>query len=390
MKKISIFGVTGSIGQSTSKVICHQDTEYDVRAVTANTDFKGLAEQAKKLNAKKAIIADESYYDDLKELLSGSGTEVAAGQNALLEAAQEPVDWTMAAIVGMAGLAPLMESLKHSKIVAIANKEPLVSAGPVILQTAQKYNTKILPVDSEHNAVFQVFEGNNKDAIERIILTATGGPFLNHTRVQMENVTVEQAIAHPKWSMGSKISIDSATMMNKGLEVIEASRLFGLQGSQIDIAIHPECVVHSCVEYADGSILAQMGPSDMCTSISYALGWPQRFPSPGQKLDIFALENITFGKVDLQKFPLVKIAYDVLQEGLDACVAFNAANEIAVQAFLDTKIGFLDIERIIMIILSKRNTVQLNTLEDIMAYDTTMREQAITYINTTFLKQRTA
>ena len=250
------------------------------------------------MSAKRAVIADEAYYHDSKTALAGTEIETAAGEAALIEAAAMPSDWIMVAIVGMAGLRPLMAAIEQGEIVAIANKEPLVAAGPIVLEAAREAGTTILPTDSEHNAVFQVFEPQNKKAIERIILTASGGPFRRMSLTQMESVTPDQALAHPNWDMGKKISIDSATMMNKALEVIEAQRLFAVESSQIEVLVHAQSVIHSMVEYTDGSLLAQMGASDMCTPITNALGWPERLTTPGQKLDLTQMSQLDFEAVD--------------------------------------------------------------------------------------------
>lgn len=376
MKKISILGSTGSVGQNTVKVIQAQQQEYDVQVLTANTNVDLLAQQARQLNAKHAVIADENYFDELKQALSGTGIKVSAGEQALTEAARIPADWIMAAIVGMAGLKPLMAAINQGTTVALANKEPLVAAGPLVLKTAQEASTTLLPIDSEHNAIFQVFEPDNKKAIEKIILTASGGPFRKASLEEMANMTPSQALAHPNWDMGNKISIDSATMMNKALEVIEAQRLFGVEPEKIDVLVHPQSVVHSMVEYADGSVLAQMGAADMCTPITNALGWPERLPSPGQKLDLQKLARLDFKKVDHNRFPFVKMAYDCLEVGLSACIRLNAANEIAVDAFLGHKIAFLDIYNVVSGTMQQDSPKSLDTLDDILEYDCIVREQA--------------
>ena len=373
MKSVSVFGSTGSIGQSTLKVIAHHRDDYDVRVLSAYSNVDQLAAQAREFGAAKAVIADDSLYNDLKEALSGSGIEAAAGEDALCEAASEPVDWTMAAIVGMAGLKPLMAAIERGGVIAIANKEPLVAAGALVMESAKRHGATLLPVDSEHNAVFQVFDSHNKNAIERIILTASGGPFRTASRDELMCATPKQALNHPNWSMGDKITIDSATYMNKALELIEAKILFDVDLERIEVLVHPQSVVHSMVEYADGSILAQMGAPDMCTPITHALGWPERIEGPGAKLDLSALSELTFEAVDHERFPAINLAYDALKRGQAACLALNAANEQAVAAFLDKRIGFCDIVDIAGEISGKAEDLPLNSLDAILGYDTDMR-----------------
>ncbi len=384
MRRICILGSTGSVGQSTVKVLQAQQEaqkeNYDVQVLTANHNFKLLAEQAIALKAKHVVIADEAHYSPLKELLSGQDVKVSAGQEALIEAASIPVDWTMAGIVGMAGLKPLMAAIEQGNMVAIANKEPLVAAGDLILAAAKKSGATILPVDSEHNAIFQVFEAHNRQSIERIILTASGGPFRQYTMEQMAEVTVKQALAHPNWSMGAKISIDSATMMNKALEVIEAQKLFGMPANKIEVLIHPQSIVHSMVEYSDGSVLAQMGAADMCTPIANALGYPNRIESSGQKLDFTQMKHLDFEAMDEARFPFMRLAYDCLKVGQAACIALNAANEVAVKAFLDHKIAFLDIYKIVSEMVDGRSNETFKTMDNVIGYDNNVRTQTESYI----------
>jgi 1-deoxy-D-xylulose-5-phosphate reductoisomerase len=373
MRKITILGATGSVGQSTIKVLQAQEEKFNIQAITANSNVELLAQQAVSLNAKRAVIADEQYYGALKDALAGTGVEVAAGEAAIVEAANMPADWIMAAIVGMAGLKPIMAAIKQGTIVAIANKEPLVSAGPFVMAAVEKYGATLLPIDSEHNAVFQVFEPDNKSSIERIILTASGGPFREMSALDMANVTPKQALAHPNWDMGAKISIDSATMMNKALEVIEAQRLFDVTPNQIEVLVHPQSVVHSMVEYCDGSVLAQLGASDMCTPITNVLGYPKRLKTPGEKLDFTKMSKLEFHAPDLTRFPFVKMAYDCLDKGLYACITMNAANEVAVAAFLNHKIAFLDIYSLVSTALDNSEETQLNSLNDVIEYDSFVR-----------------
>lgn len=372
-RKVTILGSTGSVGQSTVKVIQAQGEAFEVQAITANNNVALLAQQAITLNAKCAVIANDVYYDDLKQALSGTNIGVAAGRQAVVEAAEMPADWIMAAILGMAGMEPLMAAIKQGSTVAIANKEPLVAAGPFVMAAAQEYGTTLLPIDSEHNAIFQVFEPENKDSIERIILTASGGPFREMALEDFGSITPEQALAHPNWSMGDKISVDSATMMNKALEIIEAQRLFDIDPEKIEVLVHPQSIVHSMVEYSDGSILAQMGASDMCTPITNALGYPKRLKTPGEKLDFTKIRQLDFEEVDHKKFPFVQMAYDCLKSGLQSCVAMNAANEMAVQAFLGHKIAFLDIYKLVSQTLDRVQPKALNSLNDVVEYDSFIR-----------------
>lgn len=376
MRKITILGATGSVGQSTIKVIQAQDEKFDIQAVTANSNVELLAKQAIALGAKHAVIADDSYYPALKDALSGTSIEVSAGEQAIIDAAKIPADWVMAAIVGMAGLKPLMAAITQGTVIAIANKEPLVSAGQFVLDAVKEHGATLLPIDSEHNAVFQVFEPENKSSIERIILTASGGPFREMSVADMKNVTPDQALAHPNWNMGAKISIDSATMMNKALEVIEAQRLFDVTPDQIEVLIHPQSVVHSMVEYCDGSVLAQLGASDMCTPITNVLGYPKRLKTPGERLDFTKMSKLEFHAVDNTRFPFVQMAYDCLDSGLQACVTMNAVNEVAVAAFLNHKIAFLDIYDLVKVALDNIKETQLNSLNDVIEYDSFVRLNA--------------
>lgn len=391
MKTVSILGSTGSVGRSTVDLIQSQRHMFDVRVLTAQSNVDLLAEQARALEAKLAVIGDEKLYQALKTKLAGTETDVAAGRQAVIDAAGMDADWVMAAIVGMAGLEPLMNAIARGKAVAIANKEPLVAAGPLVMAQAQRYGAKILPVDSEHNAIFQVFENQNKAAIERLVITASGGPFRTWTKAQMARATPEQAVAHPNWSMGAKISVDSASMMNKALEVIEAHYLFDMPAEKIDVVVHPQSVVHSMVEYADGSFLAQLGASDMRTPIAYALAWPSRMPTSGQRLDLTQLRRLDFEPLDHDRFPAVGRAFACLRAGQAACLVFNAANEVAVQAFLDGKIGFLAIHDVISGALDHFDAPgSLQTLEDILLLDQTVRQHSESYILNNILPLRHA
>jgi 1-deoxy-D-xylulose-5-phosphate reductoisomerase len=390
VKTVSILGSTGSIGRSTVDLLKLHRDQYHVNVLTAQSNVALLAEQAITLNAKRAVIGDEKLYEDLKNRLSGTGIECAAGRMAIIDGARAPADWIMAAIVGMAGLEPILAAIEQGKCVAIANKEPLVAAGPLVMAAAKKAGATLLPVDSEHNAIFQVFENNNRAGIARIVLTASGGPFRQWSLAQMEEATPQQAVTHPNWSMGAKISVDSASMMNKALEVIEARYLFDLPPEQIDVLVHPQSVIHSMVEYADGSFLAQLGAPDMRTPIANALGWPDRIATSGLRLDLSTLKRLDFEPLDAERFPAVDLAYQCLGAGQAACVTFNAANEIAVQAFLDSKIGFLDIIRTVNVMLDKIQKVDLSGLADILSLDQSVRRSTADYIHSTSRQRDTS
>lgn len=381
MIRVSVFGATGSVGHACADVIAAHPDRFSVVTLTAHSQPSKLAAMAKSLNAKRAVIADEAHYEELKTALSGTNIEAAAGRAALINAASEDVDIHVAAIMGVAGLEPLMAALASAKSVAIANKEPLVAAGTLVMEAAAKYNCRLLPLDSEHNAIFQVFENHNRAAIEKIILTASGGPFRDATLEQMAVATPEQALAHPNWSMGRKISIDSATMMNKALEVIEARYLFNIPADQIDVVVHPQSIVHSMVSYVDGSVLAQMGAADMRTPITYALGFPDRLKTPGQSLDIQTLSSLTFRPVDDRRFPAIKLAYESLKAGQAACIALNAANEVAVEAFLGGRLGFLEIVESTRKMVEQSGTAALATLDDILAFDADIRARTTRLID---------
>ncbi len=379
-KKISILGATGSIGQSTAKVIAAEPDRFEVVAVTAQTRAQELAQMARDLGARVAVIGDERCYPVLRDALAGSGIEAACGRAAIEEAAAQEADIVMAAILGMAGLGPLMRAIAQGRVVAIANKEPLVAAGALVIAAAQRHGTTLLPVDSEHNAIFQVFDREHPEGISRLILTASGGPFREWSRERMETVTPAQAVAHPNWSMGAKISVDSATMMNKALEIIEARHLFAMPPEAIEVLIHPESMVHSMVEYKDGSILAQLGAPDMCTPIAFALGWPKRIATPGRRLDLKALTTLRFEMPDPERFPALRMAYEVLRAGPAACIAFNAANEVAVEAFLTGKTSFLSIIDIVGRAVEKTGDGSLETLEEVIHLDHTVRALAKSFI----------
>lgn len=346
-RSVTVLGSTGSIGVSTLDLLgAAQDCgSADVRvvALTAGRNVERLAEQALRWRPMVAVIEDESRLDELRSRLNGSGVDAAAGRTAVIEAAQMDAPWVMSAIVGSAGLAPTLAAARTGAIVALANKESLVCAGPALLEIARKHGGMVVPVDSEHSAIFQALQERWSDAVDRIILTASGGPFRGWTRQAMSAATPEQAVAHPNWSMGAKISVDSATMMNKALEMIEAAYLFSVRPDQIDVLVHPQSIIHSMVEYLDGSTLAQLGPPDMRTPIAYALAWPGRISWPAPRLDLAAIGQLTFEHPDLDRFPSIGLARQALAIGGGAPAAMNAANEAAVAAFLDRRIGFLDI-----------------------------------------------
>ena len=375
-KRVTILGSTGSIGYSTIDLIERDPGAYKVVALTAQSNWSKLAEQARRLMPDRVALGDPAGYTQLKDALSGTNIGVAAGPEALCEAASLASDWVMAAIVGAAGLKPTLKAVERGAVVGLANKECLVCAGTLFMGAVKDSKATLLPVDSEHNAIFQVFDFNQKDKIRKIILTASGGPFRTWTLKDMAKVTPAQAVAHPNWSMGAKISVDSATMMNKGLEVIEAHHLFGLDNDRIDILVHPQSVVHSMVEYADGSTLAQLGTPDMRTPIAYALGWPQRLPAPTGRLDLAKLGSLTFEAPDPVRFPALRLARAALQNGGAAPTILNAANEVAVARFLAGEIGFLDIAAIVEHTMTRVPLQSITTLDDIMAIDGEARRVA--------------
>lgn len=385
-KTLNLFGVTGSIGQSAQKIIKAHTDHFDVQLVTANKNVDGLARAAIDLGAKYAVIADDALYDDLKKALGAHDIQISAGQKAIEDAAGIPCDISLMGIMGFAGLRPLMKALEQGNAVAIANKEPLVAAGPLVMEKAKQFGALILPVDSEHNALFQVFEPERKNAIKRLIITASGGPFRGLTQDQMRGITPEQALKHPTWEMGEKISIDSATLANKALEIIEAHYLFDMQPEKIEAILHPQSVVHSMIEYADGSILAQMGASDMCTPIIYALGYPDRLLTPGKTLDLKSLSNLEFEEIDRANFPFIDLAYDCLGEGLYKNIAFNAANEICVDLFLKGGLSFLDIMDVTRHITEQARTSDLSSLDAIEHYDQIIRQTTHNHVNQSDMK----
>ena len=375
-RSVTILGSTGSIGCNTVDLIQARPDLYRVEALVANSNAELLASQAKTLQARMAVVADEAQYGKLKELLAGSGVAVAAGAKAVVEAAEQPADWVMSAIVGAAGLAPTLAAVRRGVTVGLANKETLVCAGQLVMAEVERCHATLLPVDSEHSAIFQVFDFEQKHMIDKIILTASGGPFRQKSMNEMGAATPEQAIAHPNWSMGAKISVDSASMMNKGLEIIEAYHLFGMTEDRIDVVVHPQSVIHSLVAYADGSVLAQLGSPDMRTPIAYALGWPKRIEAPAPKLNLAEIAQLTFEAPDMTRFPALRLAREVLRAGGSAPTVLNAANEVAVQAFLDRKIGFLDIATMVEETLGAVPHRALASLDDVADMDAQARDYA--------------
>ena len=344
-KRITILGSTGSIGKNTLDIIRRSSPgTYEVVALTANSRVERLVEQVSEFQPEFVALADETKAEELSTSLRGMDVELGFGREGLLEAARRQVDFTMAAIIGSAGLEPTLEAVKQGRHLGLANKECLVCAGEIFMNAVQQYGTTLLPVDSEHNAIFQVLEDDPK-GIRRLILTASGGPFREASHADLQSVTREDALNHPVWSMGAKISIDSATLMNKGLELIEASWLFDRPSKDIDVIVHPQSIIHSMVEYIDGSVLAQLGSPDMRTPIAYAMGWPDRIAAPVERLDFKKISGLTFFEPDLEKFPALRLAREALEAGGQAPCVLNAANEQAVAAFLDGKLSFLGISR---------------------------------------------
>ncbi|MDX9689528.1 MAG: 1-deoxy-D-xylulose-5-phosphate reductoisomerase [Proteobacteria bacterium] len=375
-RRVAILGSTGSVGTQTIDLIEREPENYHVVALTARRNVKLLAEQARKLRPDFVAIADESKLEELKEALAGLDIEIGAGADAVVEAAERDSDWVMAAIVGAAGLPSTIAAAKRGAKLAFANKETLVCAGPLMMELVAKHGCTLLPVDSEHNAIYQVFDAERRDGISRLIITASGGPFRSYSREQMAVVTPEQAGKHPVWNMGAKISIDSATLMNKTLEVIEAAYLFQMPSDKIDVLVHPQSVIHSMVEYKDGSTLAQLGSPDMRIPIGYCLAWPARMTTPAAKLDLAKISQLTFEVPDPVRFPALRLGREALAKGGTAPAIMNAANEVAVQAFLDEKIGFLDIEKVIDATLNAGLDGALTDLDVLAKTDKAARDVA--------------
>ncbi len=376
-RTISIFGATGSVGLSTLDLIRQHRDAYRVVALTANGHAAELAALAREFDAELAVVADDAAYPELKEALAGTRTEIAAGADALVEAAKRGADWTMAAIVGCAGLPPTMAAIEQGKTVALANKEALVSAGDLMMAAVVRSGATLLPVDSEHNAIFQCLNGAKLEHVRKITLTASGGPFREWSLEQMRAVTPAQAVAHPNWDMGAKISVDSATMMNKGLELIEAYHLFPVGLDRLDILVHPQSVIHSMVEYADCSTLAQLGSPDMRIPIASALAWPERIATSCKPLDLATIGQLTFEQPDSIRFPALRLARAAVNEGGAKPAILNAANEIAVAAFLSGDIGFLEIAALVDNTLNGYDPNNMpQSLEDLFSIDAAARAYA--------------
>jgi len=380
-RSVTILGSTGSIGGNTIDLLQRHPERFTVEALTANRNIALLAEQARQTGAKLAVTADPSLYNELKQELSGSKIRVAAGPEAVEDAAAATADFVMAGIVGAAGLGPTMAAVKRGAIVGLANKECLVCAGDLMLREVARAGATLLPVDSEHNAIFQVFDFERDSSVTRIILTASGGPFLDADPATMSAATPAQAVAHPNWDMGAKISVDSATMMNKGLEMIEAFHLFPVSAGQISVLIHPQSVIHSMVEYIDGSVLAQLGSPDMRTPIAYSLAWPERISAPSPKLDLAEMATLTFKNPDLERFPCLRLAQNALEAGAMAAIVLNAANEVAVHSFLQENIGFMDIPRIVEKCLERADSGPVTSIDRVKEIDAHTRLVATDIIN---------
>ena len=375
-RRIAILGATGSVGRSTLDLVERSPERFEVVALTAQSNVDALAEAARRTGARLAVVADESCFADLADKLEGSGCRAAAGAEGLIEAAAGDADWVMAAIVGCAGLVPTMAAIEAGKTVALANKEALVTAGTLMTGAATRSGATLLPVDSEHNAIFQCLAGSRGEDVARLVLTASGGPFLNASLDQMRAASPAQAVAHPRWSMGAKISVDSATLMNKGLELIEAHHLFRLASDRIDIVVHPQSVVHSLVEFVDGSLLAQLGSADMRIPIAFTLAWPERMETPAERLSLTDIARLDFEAPDMQRFPALRIAREALERGGSAAIVLNAANEVAVEAFLNGRIGFCDIVRLVEEALAQIDAAAPKSVAEVVALDLDVRERA--------------
>lgn len=376
IRSISVLGATGSIGKSTLDLIRRERDKWRVGALTANGNAKELAKLAREFEAELAVVADEAKLPELREALSGTDIESACGAEALCDAAARPVDLTVAAIVGCAGLRPTMTAIERGGTVALANKEALVSAGEVMTAAVVQYGATLLPMDSEHNAIFQCLQGHRIEDVARITLTASGGPFRDWTLEQLETATPAQAVAHPNWDMGAKISVDSATMMNKGLEFIEAHHLFPVGLDRLRIIVHPQSVVHSLVEYRDHSTLAQLGPSDMRVPIASCLAWPARMDTPMQALDLAAIGQLTFHAPDEVRFPATRLCRQAIEAAGSAPAILNAANEVAVAAFLAGQIAFTRIPVMVEKTLSRYDASAPESLEDVLNIDFEARRLA--------------
>ncbi|MES2903711.1 MAG: 1-deoxy-D-xylulose-5-phosphate reductoisomerase [Pseudomonadota bacterium] len=372
-RRISILGATGSVGTSTLDLVERHPDRFEVVALTAATNAAALADCARRTGAKLAVIADERMLSELRSALAGTNCRAASGDEAMLEAAAGDAEWVMAAIVGGAGLSPVMAAVEAGRTVALANKEALVTAGSLMIDAAQRHGATILPVDSEHNAIFQCLAGNSRDGVAKLVLTASGGPFREWSKADMHAARPEQALKHPNWSMGDKISIDSATMMNKGLELIEAHHLFGLPSDRIDILVHPQSVIHSMVEYVDGSTIAQLGSPDMRIPIAHCLAYPDRIETRAETLDLIKIASLTFEAPDPERFPALRLARAALESGKGEAVVLNAANELAVAAFLERRIKFGEIAATVERAIDRNTAPAPTSIEEVMELDQAVR-----------------
>ena len=382
MRSITILGATGSIGASTLDLIRRAPEQWQVEALTANSSARELAVLAREFGAKLAVVGDETHLPSLREALAGTDIEAAGGSTALVEAAARPADITVAAIVGCAGLAPVMAAVERGGTIALANKEALVSAGNVLTAAVSKHSAALLPTDSEHNAIFQCLAANSLDDVAKITLTASGGPFRTWTSQAIAKATPQQAVAHPNWSMGAKISVDSATLMNKGLELIEAHHLFPIGLDKFEIVVHPQSVIHSMVEYCDRSTLAQLGPSDMRVPIASCLAWPKRMDTPLEPLNLAKIGELTFEAPNEELFPATRICRAAIAEGGGAPAVLNAANEVAVAAFLAGQIGFTRITALVEEVLSRYGASEPGSLDDVLSLDADARQSATECLET--------
>jgi 1-deoxy-D-xylulose-5-phosphate reductoisomerase len=384
VRRITVLGATGSIGDSTMDLLRAAPERYQVEALTANSNVAGLVALAKEFRARFVAVADPSLLATLRAALAGTGIASGAGEGAIIEAAQRPADWLMAAISGAAGLKPALAAVDRGTTVALANKECLVCAGDFFMQRAAKAGACILPADSEHNALFQALGSGNREELTRVIITASGGPFRTWAAGDIEQATLAQALKHPNWSMGQKITIDSASMMNKGLEVIEAAYLFALSPDEIDVLVHPQSIIHGMVEFSDRSVVAQLGAPDMRTPIAHCLGWPERIKGPAAKLDLAKIGQLTFEEPDFIRFPGLRLAYEALRTGNGVTTVYNAANEVAVAAFISEKIRFGAIARLVEATMERwirsGNLAPLSSADDAISIDHDARNMAATLL----------
>jgi 1-deoxy-D-xylulose-5-phosphate reductoisomerase len=390
VRSVTVLGATGSIGDSTMDLLRGARDRYSVEALTGNSNVQGLAKLAKEFGARFVAVADPARLNEMREALAGTDIECGAGESAVIEAAARPADWVMAAVSGAAGLKPALAAVDRGATVALANKECLVCAGDFFMQRAAQAGACILPADSEHNALFQALSSGNREELVRVIITASGGPFRTWAAADIEQATLAQALKHPNWSMGQKITIDSASMMNKGLEVIEASYLFSLAPDEIDVLVHPQSIVHGMVEFSDRSVVAQLGAPDMRTPIAHCLGWPERIKGPAAKLDLAKVGQLTFETPDFGRFPGLRLAYEALRTGRGATTVFNAANEVAVAAFIEGKIKFGAIARLVEATIEawvrSGHLAPLSSADDAIAVDHSARNKAATLLPQIALK----